>query len=126
MKIGERKYGAASCQIRFCEGVPDHLKQDVREITDLYVDPKMRRKGQATELITRICKEADSKKMILVLRPGAFGDGEMSDRYLHEWYCTTFGFNELQQEPVILLARMFNIFQPPVEPANNSLIITGA
>lgn len=125
MKIGERKYGAAIAVVRFCEGVPEHMKHDVREITDVYTDPKMRRQGHATELMNRICKEADAKKMILVLRPGQFGDGEMTDRQLYEWYGNTFGFNEIQREPVVLLARMFNIFQQPQVPAGESKIITG-
>lgn len=64
----------------------------------------------ATELMKSICKEADTKRMILLLTVGPYGDNPpMSKGQLLEWYSATFDFNTIQAEPLIL-ARMFNPF----------------
>lgn len=84
------------------------MRKDVREISQLECLPEGRRLGNATELLTNICKEADSKKMILMLTVEPFGDGpQMTKEQLMEWYESTFGFLVIQAEPLIL-ARMSN------------------
>lgn len=109
MRIGERKYGAATLTLGFAEGLPPHLKHEVRLISNLEVDWSLRRKGHASELLSRVAAEADKKKVILILNPGAFGDIGPDTEQLVEWYASL-GYQEIQQEPR-LMARMFNIPQ---------------
>jgi hypothetical protein len=86
------------------------MYKDVREISQLQCEIESRGKGDATELMKILCKEADSKKMILVLTVDPFGDTPpLSKTQLIEWYGTTFDFNTIQTEPH-MMARMFNPF----------------
>lgn len=110
MRYGERKFGGATCLVSACLGVPEKMRKDIREISRLECDPEERNKGHATELMKMICREADTKKMILVLTAEPYGeDPPLSVERLADWYGTTFDFNPIQREP-LLLARMFNPF----------------
>jgi N-acetylglutamate synthase-like GNAT family acetyltransferase len=107
MKIGQRKYGAATCEIRFAEGVPPAMKHDVRMLTDLRTEDHSQGKGHATELLTRMFAEADRMKVILLLTPEPDENGPMTKAQLVQWY-GQLGFQELQPQP-LLMARMFKI-----------------
>lgn len=110
MRYGIRKFGDASCLVSACLGVPEKMRKDIREISKLECAPQSRGMGLATELMTAVCKEADAKRMILMLTVGPYGeDAPMTKEQLLEWYSTTFDFNTIQAEPLIL-ARMFNPF----------------
>lgn len=86
------------------------MHKDVREISKLYCDPAERGKGDATMLLKAICKEADAKKMVLVLVVDPYGDNPpLSKEDLSNWYGSTFDFNTIQANPHIM-ARMFNPF----------------
>lgn len=110
MRYGERKNDGAACWVNNCNAVPKHMQKDIREISKVYTQPHARGQGHATELLRGVCKEADSKKMILIIAVEPYGsDPPMTEEQLVEWYCTTFDFNILQQEP-LMLVRMFNPF----------------
>lgn len=109
MRYGERKFGAATCSVVNCMGVPERMRKEIREVIKVYCPPGERGQGHATELLKAVCKEADSKRMILLMTVGPFADGPLSKEKLADWYETTFDFQAIQQEPLIL-ARMFNPF----------------
>lgn len=109
MKYGVRKFGGASCLISACLAVPEKMRKDIREVSKLECVVAERRQGHATELMRVICKEADAKRMILLLTVGGFGEDPPLDAgQLTDWYAS-FDFNVLQQEP-LMLVRMFNPF----------------
>lgn len=86
------------------------MNKDIREISKVYTEPGERGKGDATALMKALCKEADSKKMILVLVVDPFGEEPpLSKAKLADWYGATFDFNTIQANPHIM-ARMFNPF----------------
>lgn len=78
----------------------------------------------ATELLKSICKEADAKRMVLMLTVDPYGIAPpMTKAQLLEWYITTFDFITIQQTPLIL-ARMFNPFPESGLTEKISQIIT--
>jgi len=86
------------------------MRKDIREISKVQCPPEARGQGMATAMLQAICKEADSKRMILMLTVEPYGeDAPLTKAQLLEWYTTTFDFNVIQQQPLIL-ARMFNPF----------------
>ena len=109
MKYGERKYEGATCLVSNCLAVPKKMQKDIREISQVYCEIDKRSLGHATEMLKAICKEADSKRMILVLSVGLYGVPGLTVEQLTEWYSTAFDFHVLQQEP-LMLVRMFNPF----------------
>lgn len=110
MRYGERKFGGATCLVSACLGVPERMRKDIREISKVYTDPDQRGQGHATELLKAVCKEADSKKMVLLLTVEPYGDNpSLTKDQLHEWYGTTFDFHPIQEVPLILV-RQFNPF----------------
>ena len=101
------------------------MKHDIRMVSDLTTVTLSRNQGHATELMNRVAEEADKKKVILILNPGAFDDSGPDTEQLIEWYASL-GYQEIQQEP-LLMARMFNI--PQVNDAAervNNIIMAGA
>jgi N-acetylglutamate synthase-like GNAT family acetyltransferase len=110
MRYGIRKFGGASCLVSAALGVPEKMRKDIREISKLQCDPEQQGQGHATELLRDICKEADTKRMVLMLTVEPYGNSApLTKDQLADWYGTTFDFNPIQQEPLIL-ARMFNPF----------------
>lgn len=123
MRYGIRQHGGASCLISAFLAVPERMRKDIRELSKLECKITERGQGHATELMESICKEADSKRMILVLTVGAFGDdAPMNAEQLADWYAT-FDFNTLQKEP-LMLVRMFNPFPESGLTAKIGQIIT--
>jgi len=123
MRYGIRKYNEATCLVSACLGVPEKMRKDIREISRLECKPEYRGRGNATALLESICKEADAKKMILMLTVEPFDDSPMTKEQLADWYGTTFNFNPIQLEPLIL-ARMFNPFPESGLTENIGQIIT--
>lgn len=105
MKLGERKFGAARCKVNRTTSIPEHMRDRVREITSVYVPAEQRNQGHATKLMHQLCNEADEAGYVLLLSAKAYGDGDMDDSQLTQWYARTFGFAVIQAEP-LLLARM--------------------
>lgn len=109
MKIGERSYEGSKCMVSFCEALPAHMRKDIREISHLQTLPEFRHKGHATELMKYICKDADIRKIILVLMVEPFDDEPLSQEQLAEWY-GKFGFQPLPNGDKVMLARMHAIY----------------
>lgn len=104
MKLGTREVGSASCRVMPCDGVPEHMRDAMREIIDLVSSNP--RKGHATALMTRLCAEADEARITLLLTPKAFQDG-MTDVQLMKWYAR-FGFTAIQHDPVVMARQVFS------------------
>lgn len=114
MKYGLRELNGASCKVLKPISLPADMHKGIREIVSLEVPPALRGEGRATALLEMICKEADMRKMILLLTVDPFGDipGPTKDQ-LTEWYGSTFDFHVIQKEPVIM-TRMYAIYIKPV------------
>jgi len=124
MKYGPRKHGAASCEVIACKGVPEKMRKDIREVIKVFCEPDARHRGDATALLEEVCREADAKRMILMISVGPYGDAPpLSKAALVQWYSETFDFRPIQAEPLIM-ARMFNTLRKPVLAEKVSLIIT--
>jgi hypothetical protein len=59
MEPGFRRVGAASCRVNMPKVVPAHMKNRMREITEVKTAPDKRGQGYATTLMHKICHEAD-------------------------------------------------------------------
>lgn len=107
MPTGERKVGAATCRVRQFTAVPVHLRDHTREVVNLETKAEEQGKGYATTLMHKVCREADAANMVLVLTPQPYGDNiNLSEQQLAEWYARSFGFQVIQVEPMVLMARM--------------------
>ena len=104
LMLGRHQIGSASCRIVEAMGVPEHMREGLRELIDLTASNP--RKGHATALMTKICAEADRARITLLLTAKPFQDG-MTDAQLRDWYAR-FGFQQIQDEP-ILMARQVQI-----------------
>lgn len=104
MKLGARKFGAATCKLGRTVQVPAHMREQIVELSALHVPIEQRREGFATALLTEICKEADAAGKLLLLHVKPFSDGVMSASQLATFY-SRFGFQDIQPDPR-LMARM--------------------
>lgn len=103
MSPGFRAHKAASLRVAIAECLPEDMREGTREIISLAsINP---RKGHATTLLWTVCHEADEARIVLILQPRSFGDGEMDDERLERFY-GKFGFQVIQREPVVLMARL--------------------
>ena len=75
------------------------MRGEIREI--LSVQSGNPRKGQASALMAKVCKEADKEWMTLMVQVYAFDDG-MSDEQLRKWY-ERFGFEKVQDGPCLMV-----------------------
>jgi len=98
MPTGRRELASASCRIAMAEGLPEHMQAGTREVLDVIASNP--RKGHATSLMHKVCKEADRAGITLILTCKQFQDG-MTDEQLIKWY-GRFGFISIQDEPVIM------------------------
>ena len=111
MKTGIRHYENASCRVSYPMSLPANLRGRVREISHVDVPENLRKQGMATNLVANICDEADAHRMVLILTVDPFGDGEkMSKEDLQFWYERKFGFQKIQEKP-LMMARM--VFATP-------------
>lgn len=106
METRDHKVGAATCRVRRTNAVPVHMREGIREVAALEVPAREQGKGYATTLMHKVCREADAAGVVLLLWPQPFGDHiAMSRDQLADWYARSFGFQVIQDEPV-LMARM--------------------
>ncbi len=107
MPTGERRVGPASLRVRQCVALPLHMRTNTREVVNLETDAAEQHKGYATTLMHKVCREADAAGMVLVLSPQPWGDNiNLSQGQLIDWYQRSFGFQPIQTEPMVLMARM--------------------
>jgi len=103
MKTGWRHHGAARLYIRQSTAVPLDLRPLTRELRSLETAAGSQQQGHATMLVRKVCAEADRHGVVLVLWPVPWGDNiAMSASELADWYSRAFGFEQLQDNPVIL------------------------
>lgn len=102
---GFRRVGAAHCQIREADILPEHMRKGTRMVTDVYTEPEQSGKGYGTTLMHSICQEADKMGMMLILQPKPFGHASLPQEELEVWYAVRFGFQMIQLDPM-LMARM--------------------
>lgn len=98
MRAGVREFRDASLKIVVPMGLPEHMRDRMREITHLYVKPESRGQKLATALMNFICQEADANLITLVLTARNFEDGGPDEAQLITWY-ERFGFTKLQDTP---------------------------
>lgn len=106
MMPGERKNRFATLQIDECNhALPDDIAPSIRWVRDVETAIGHERKGWATKLMTKVCKEADKSKVSLMLEPNSYGD--MPDEDLQRWYYKKFGFITVQPKTKGLPCLMF-------------------
>jgi N-acetylglutamate synthase-like GNAT family acetyltransferase len=106
MQTGIRKVGPASVKVRQTNAIPLHMRARTREVTALEVPEAEQRKGYATTLMHKVCREADAANIVLILWPNPYGDNiALSRAQLIDWYARQFGFSAIQSDPV-LMARL--------------------
>lgn len=106
MDLGSRSLDGASLVLTQLVGATNDVADRIRVIVRMQTTEECRRKGAATRLLKQVCGEADLYETVLVLTPAAFLDAPIDDTHLAAWY-RRFGFNAIQTEPVVLMARQF-------------------
>jgi GNAT superfamily N-acetyltransferase len=101
MNQGLRTYRSASCRIAIATGLPEEMREAVREIVSVYAGNQG--KGHAKALMWEVCTEADQWWVTLLIQVCPFDDG-MTLEQLKRFY-RGFGFREIQDEPC-LMARL--------------------
>ena len=96
MKTGSIELGKASAYISYPQIIRPKLRENVREITELYVPEKYRGVGEAKRLLESIIDQADEYEVTLII--GA-------DNAKLEGFYQRLGFVTIQTKDVILLAR---------------------
>jgi predicted GNAT family acetyltransferase len=126
MRYGTRELDGATCKVLKPEALPEHMFKDVREIIKVHVPTELRGQGLATKLLESVCKEADTKKMILVITVDPYDDSPMTKEQLANWYGSTFEFQVIQQEP-LMMARMHAVYikKPIATAVDGTLTIQG-
>lgn len=98
MTPGIRTHKQASLRLAIPEGVPEDMRPRMREIVS--VSSGNPRKGQATALLYKVCREADKAGFVLLLEAKPFESGMETEQLLH-WY-ERFGFLQIQLEPALM------------------------
>ncbi len=98
MNPGLRAYRQASLRVAVPDGLPEDMRDDIREIVAVHSDAP--RKGHATALLHQVCAEADHDRKTLLIHVQPFDDG-MSAEQLRKWYAR-FGFIEVQTNPCLM------------------------
>lgn len=105
MILGAKTFGNASCKLSTTKQLPVDMREHVVQLSHLYCDPEHRGQGDATELVSMVCREADDANKTLLVHVQPYGEIELSRSQLSEWYAKHFGFTPIQAEP-LLMARM--------------------
>ena len=98
--IGSRTYGDSTLRLTMSKAVPKEIQPGIREITSLYTSESSRGKGKASELLRKVCKEADNVGIVLLIVPKPFDDGLDQDA-LEQFY-SRHGFTKIQDEPIMM------------------------
>lgn len=104
MKPGIRQHGPATLKLSHNKLVPAHIRGGVLELTHLIVPEQHRRNGYASLLMQKVCAEADEAGKVLLLMPKPYDVIGMDREQLVAFY-ERFGFQAIQQRPVLLMAR---------------------
>ena len=106
MATGDRSVGPATLRIRQCNALPSHMRPLTRELRDFTVEKDEQNKGYGARLLRKVCAEADTAGITLVLWAKPYGeDAPLDQAKLVEWY-NRFGFAVLQAGDTVMMARM--------------------
>lgn len=114
MRPGRRELNEAHLLVSIPDAVPENMRAQMREISDVYVPPSSRNRKLATALLNFVCQEADANRITLILTASGFVKDEaeplgLDDDQLVAWY-KRFGFAELQQSPKgLIMARQVHL-----------------
>lgn len=106
MTPGLRTHKRASLRIADPTGIPEDMRDGMREILSLQSED--RGKGHAKALMHQVCAEADRHNIVLLLQPQPFAEGMTQER-LEKFY-ESVGFRRIQERPV-LMARQVQAFK---------------
>lgn len=95
MKTGKREHKSASLWVNVPMFLPPGQRHVSRELTHVHVPASEQKQGLGSELMRKVCQEADDEQTVLVLTA--------QDESLIPWYAR-FGFFTVQ-ENIRLLAR---------------------
>lgn len=98
MRPGIRQLNEATLKVCMSDAVPEHMRDRVREITNVHCESQARRKRLATALLNCVCQEADANKVTLLLTARPSDDEGPNEETLLAWY-EKFGFTKLQDTP---------------------------
>lgn len=103
----------SSAEVVANANLPESLA-GVLEVVRVWTDPEARRQGYATELMKSIVQDADIEGVVLILTPRPFGKSAGLEK-LAKWY-ERFGFSTIQKQPIVLMARMPQVFAAKLSP----------
>jgi predicted GNAT family acetyltransferase len=98
MRPGKRELASASITVSMTDAVPERMRENVREVSHVFVPVADRRKSLATALMNIVCQEADANGITLILTVDPYDIGGPSAEELQNWY-VQFGFRDLQDSP---------------------------
>jgi hypothetical protein len=99
MNEGLRTHRSASCRIAIATGLPEEMREAVREIVSM--EASNPRKGHANGLLAEVCTEADQWWMTLIVQVRPFGASHMDEQRLERFYAK-FDFEPIQRDPLIM------------------------
>ena len=98
--IGARTFGDSALRLQMSKAVPEHMRKGTREITSLYTKEESRGKGKASQLLQKVCKEADNVGIVLLIAPKPFDNG-LGQQELEDFY-SRHGFVRINEEPILM------------------------
>lgn len=97
-------HGHASLKINVAKALPQHMRDNVFELTHIRTEPEYRNQGDATGLLLRVCLDADLADKSLLVQVNPDTDSPMDKAELTNWY-GQHGFAVIQEAPVRLMVR---------------------
>lgn len=103
--------GPATCRVRQCPALPQHMRKATREVLSVFTPPQRRGEGHASDLMKKVCTDADRFGVTLILfvdpfePAGPAENAEAKHGMLVNWYSSYFGFTVIQQAPMTMMAR---------------------
>lgn len=88
------------------------MRERTREVLSVFTPPAKRSEGHASDLMKKVCDEADRHSITLVLfvdpfePSGGVENHEAKHEMLVDWYSNYFGFTVIQKAPAVMMARM--------------------
>lgn len=102
MKLGVRKQGHASLKVNVAKALPQHMRADIRELTQVRTEPEYRGRGEARDLMLAVCLDADVDEKFLLVHVEPADDSPMDKEALANFY-VSLGFQPIQSEPLLMV-----------------------
>lgn len=101
MTPGKRVLGPASCLIEESKIVKRSLRDGLREVSFVNVEPEHRGQGYGRALLDAITLEADECGTTLFVNVEPYDDSPLDQAALRKLY-EEFGFTEFQKDPLLM------------------------